>query len=209
MRDDLNEETAAKRRELAAALRGLVSAVVEHDLPAEVTDELITGVDDLRARVAGPRRRRYYDPKLEGSPSSSFVDFSPISGLAHPWAIPMSTEPSVGADGTPGVRARLKVSATQEGPPKGVHGGVIAAVFDELLGHAQHVHGIQALTATLTVRFRAVTPIDADLEFFAQVVHAKGRRFEGRAWCWAGDTLTAEAEALFVGVELGALSGPL
>ena len=83
---------------------------------------------------------------------------------------------------------------------------MIAAVFDELLGHAQQAHQVRALTATLTVRYRAVTPIDEDLVMFAQVVHASGRRWAGKATCSAGDTVTAEAEALFVGVDLDAIA---
>ena len=91
----------------------------------------------------------------------------------------MVVERAAGPDGAPGVRARLRIGLAHEGPPHGVHGGVIAAVFDELLGHAQQVHEVRALTANLTVRYRAVTPIDEDLELFAQVVHSSGRRWAG------------------------------
>jgi hypothetical protein len=55
------------------------------------------------------------------------------------------------------------------------------------------------------VRYRAVTPIDEDLEWFACVVHSGGRRWSGRASCTAGGVVTAEADALFVGVDLGAI----
>jgi acyl-coenzyme A thioesterase PaaI-like protein len=198
--------TRAVRRQLAHAVRALVADIVDRDLSRAVALDLVDGVDDLRRRSTGSTRPRYYDPTLVGSPSDSFLDFSPISGRSHPWALPMSIEPDVSHDGTPGVRARLRIGLVHEGPPHGVHGGVMAAVFDELLGHAQQVHGMHALTASLTVRYRAVTPVDEDLELFAQIVPGRGRRSAGRAWCTAGGTVTAEAEAVFVGADLGAIA---
>jgi acyl-coenzyme A thioesterase PaaI-like protein len=202
------ESTRAIRARLAAALRALVSDVIDHDLSDEAAVDLIADVEDLQARATGPRRPRYYETARVGSPSASFVDYSPVSGRAHPWAIPMSIERAAGPDGDPGVRARLRIGADHEGPPHGVHGGVVADIFDELFGHAQAAHDMQALTAKLTIRYKAVTPIHQDLVFFAQVVHASGRRWNGQAWCRAGEAVTAAAEAVFIGVDLGAMVRP-
>ncbi len=47
-----------------------------------------------------------------------------------------------------------------EGPPTCVHGGVIAEVFDEVLGAANIVAGVRAMTGTLTVRYRKPTPLN-------------------------------------------------
>jgi acyl-coenzyme A thioesterase PaaI-like protein len=193
-------------RRLADALRSLVADIVDHDLSEDQALALLAGVEDLAAEAGGPHRPRYYETAALEQARAAFVDFSPISGRSHPLGIPMETEWVPGPDGGLGVRARLRIGMTHEGPPHGVHGGVIAAVFDELLGHAQQAHQVRALTATLTVRYRAVTPVDEDLVMFAQVVHASGRRWAGKATCAAGDTVTAEAEALFVGVDLGAIA---
>ena len=202
------EETTTSRisrQELSTELRNLASVVLDHDVEPSVARELTAHVRNLRAMVNGTRRSRYYEPTLAGSPANSFVDYSPISGRSHPFAIPMAIEPASGPDGEPGVRARLRLSHVHEGPPHGVHGGIVAAIFDELLGHAQQVRGAQALTASLTVRYRSVTPIDEDLEVFAYVEPTKGRRWKGRASCAAGDVVTAEAEAIFVGVDLASM----
>jgi len=192
----------AMTRRLAEALRVLVADIVDHDLSEETAAELLAGVEALRGRAGGAHRVRYYETSDLRIAHSAFVDFSPVSGRSHPLAVPMVIEPATGPDGSPGVRARLRLGPSHEGPPHGVHGGVIAAVFDELLGHAQMVHPVRAVTANLTIRYRALTPIDDDLVWFAQVVHASGRRWAGRATCTAGDTLTAEADGLFVGVPL-------
>ena len=136
----------------------------------------------------------------------SFIDYSAISGLAHPFGIPMLIEDAADPVGAPCIRARVTIGLAHEGPPHGVHGGVMAAIFDELLGHAQQVHRTLALTASLTVRYRSITPIGEELEFFAQVTHGTGRRWNGRATCTAGDKVTAEAEALFIAFDLKSIA---
>jgi acyl-coenzyme A thioesterase PaaI-like protein len=195
-------------RRLAQSLRVLAADIVDHDLSEETAAELLAGVEALQRRAVGAHRVRYYETSDLRVARDAFVDFSPVSGRSHPLAVPMDIDAATGPDGAPGVRARLRLSSSHEGPPHGAHGGVIAAVFDELLGHAQMVHPVRAVTANLTIRYRALTPIDEDLVWFAQVVHASGRRWAGRATCTAGDTVTAEADGLFVGVPLLDALGP-
>ncbi|HLI73236.1 MAG TPA: PaaI family thioesterase [Acidimicrobiales bacterium] len=195
----------ASAHALAAELRALVASVLDRQLSASEAHRLVDELEALRTGIEGPRRARYYELELTSSRAHSFVDYSPVSGRANPFGVPMTIERAVCPDGEPGVRARVRFGHVHEGPPHGVHGGIVAAVFDDLLGHAQHMHGAQALTATLTVRYRSVTPIDEDLELYARVERSKGRRWIGKAWCSAGETVTAEAEALFVGVDIGGM----
>jgi acyl-coenzyme A thioesterase PaaI-like protein len=194
------------KRSLAAALRSLVADVVDRDLEQSVAEDLLAGVENLRERVVGSRRPRYYEQGMGESAKVSFIDFSAISGLAHPFAIPMVIDEALDQDGTPCIRARVRIGPAHEGPPHGVHGGVMAAIFDELLGHAQQVHKTLALTASLTVRYRSITPIDDELEFSAQVTHGTGRRWNGRATCATGEKVTAEAEALFIAFDLNSIA---
>lgn len=194
------------RWSLAAALRSFVADVVDRDLEESVALDLLAGIEDLRERVVGPRRPHYYEQGMGESAKVSFIDFSAISGLAHPFGIPMLIEDAADPAGAPCIRARVTLGLAHEGPPHGVHGGVMAAIFDELLGHAQQVHKTLALTASLTVRYRSITPIDEELEFLAQVTHGTGRRWNGRATCTAGDKVTAEAEALFIAFDLSSIA---
>jgi acyl-coenzyme A thioesterase PaaI-like protein len=196
------------KRSLAAALRSLVADVVDRDLDESAVLDLLSGIEDLRDHAVGPRRPRYYEQGMDESAKVGFIDFSVISGLAHPFAIPMLIEDTVDPGGTAGIRARVKIGQAHEGPPHGVHGGVMAAIFDELLGHAQQVHKVVALTASLTVRYKSITPIDEDLHFFAQVTHLVGRRWNGQATCTVGEKVTAEAEALFVTFDLNSFAAP-
>ena len=204
--DALISSARQSKRSLAVALRSLVADVVDRDLEERVALDLLTGIEDLRKRAVGPKRLRYYEQGMGESAKVSFIDFSAISGLAHPFGIPMLIEDAADPDGAPCIRARVTIGLAHEGPPHGVHGGVIAAIFDELLGHAQQVHKTLALTASLTVRYRSITPINEKLEFFAQVTHGTGRRWNGRASCTAGDRVTAEAEALFIAFDLNSIA---
>jgi acyl-coenzyme A thioesterase PaaI-like protein len=97
--------------------------------------------------------------------------------------------------------ASARLSAAYEGPPRGVHGGWVAAMLDELLGTAQGLAEKQGVTATLKVRYRAITPIDEELRFEARVTEDRGRILRVKGSCYAGDTLTADAEGMFVRVD--------
>ena len=82
-----------------------------------------------------------------------------------------------------------------------MHGGWVAALFDDLLGAAQGAVKAATVTAKLTIRSRHVTPIEEDLHLQAWIHRDDGRRIVAKATCHAGDTLTAEAEGLFVRVD--------
>ncbi|HEX7095845.1 MAG TPA: hypothetical protein VF183_08165, partial [Acidimicrobiales bacterium] len=102
---------------------------------------------------------------------------------------------------------RVTLSRLYEGPPNGVHGGYVAGLFDDVLGATQSlIDGPTGLTGTLEVRYRNLTPLDAELVFLAWIHHVSGRRIVSRATCHAEGVLTAEAEALFVRVDMAALA---
>ena len=107
-----------------------------------------------------------------------------------------------GADGRPELRGRAWFGYPYEGPPTCVHGGVIAEVFDELLGSANILTGRAGMTGTLTVKYRRPTPLLSELS-----TSWPGRpRIEGRKiFAWGGiyhdGELTAEAEGIFIEVQ--------
>jgi acyl-coenzyme A thioesterase PaaI-like protein len=112
-----------------------------------------------------------------------------------------------GDDGSKQVEDRLVLGNAYEGPPRAVHGGIVAALFDELLGSLQRVAGLQAYTGELTIRYRALTPLHEELVFLGWIDDVRGRLIKARATCHAADTLTAEATALFIGIDLLAETG--
>jgi len=195
-----------RARALADELRCIVEALSSQELDGESLDEAAALARRIGEGLKGPRRLRWYETDAVAtslSPASrrAYLDQSPIRGGLNPLAPPLSLEVTTRSDGTPVVRGRARLGMAYEGPPHGVHGGWVAALFDDLLGATQVLADAPGVTASLTVRFRAVTPIDEDLDFEAWLHEDRGRRVVAYATCRAAGALTAEAEALFVSVD--------
>jgi len=71
-----------------------------------------------------------------------------------------------------------------------------------VLGFAQSMTGHPGMTGTLTIRYRKPTPLHRELRFEARVLRVEGRKIFTEGQLYAGDLLTAEAEGLFVSVDL-------
>jgi acyl-coenzyme A thioesterase PaaI-like protein len=79
------------------------------------------------------------------------------------------------------------------------HGGAIPLMFDEVLGRLATTGGRRAArTAYLHTDFRSITPIGRELDVRGWFVSEAGRKRVLRGELKNGDTLCAEAEALFV-----------
>lgn len=120
-------------------------------------------------------------------------DFSPFIGLANPMSPPLH----LSYDGDR-VVCDVTFGSAFEGPPSCVHGGYIAAAFDEVLGAAQSLSGEQGMTARLTVNYRSPTPLHQPLRIEAWLHGREGRKIFVHGDMKVGDRLTAEAEGLFI-----------
>jgi acyl-coenzyme A thioesterase PaaI-like protein len=96
------------------------------------------------------------------------------------------------------VHAETRFPPQFTGPPGSVHGGVIALVLDELLGYVNLANASGGYTGVLTIRYRALTPIERPIRMEAHQQRAEGRKLFTRGSLHHGDTLTAEAEGLFI-----------
>ena len=126
----------------------------------------------------------------------AFFDHSPFIGLSNPLSPPIEMRYLEN-----GVEATVTFGAAYEGPPGCVHGGYVAAAFDELLGCAQSLSGTQGMTARLVVNFRSPTPLATALRMEAELVSHEGRKITAAGRLFAGERLCAEAEGLFVSFE--------
>jgi acyl-coenzyme A thioesterase PaaI-like protein len=185
-----------ERAELAGAIRALIDTVMSvDDAPTETLHSLAEEVEKLtfrlgRGRDEGPG----YHPRSHGD----YLPRSPVVGEASPLSPRLDWEVVTRADGTPGVEARGTFGAAYEGPPGFVHGGWVACTFDEVLGIANIESGNPGMTARLIVHYRKPTPLFRELHVRAWVDRVEGRRVMSRAEMYDGETLTAEAEGLFV-----------
>jgi len=183
------------RFELAAELRRLTSAMV--GAPVSGSDIAlatagVTAVADALERAAGPGRRPRAQPDPVGHPQD-FFPTSPVIGFANPVAPPVVVE-AVGGE----LRGTAFFDYQYEGPPTCVHGGVIAMVFDEMLGAANIMAGCPGMTGTLTIRYRRPTPLRTPVRLEARFVGRDGRKIRTEGAIYHGDTVTAEAEGIFV-----------
>jgi acyl-coenzyme A thioesterase PaaI-like protein len=123
-----------------------------------------------------------------------FVEHSPLSGRSNPLAPPIIAE-FVDDPAGAYVTGSVIFGAAYEGPPGHVHGGLVAAMFDELLGFAQLSSGF---TGRLTVHYRRPTPLHQELRIKAWPEREDGRKRIIKGTCHLGETLLSEAEGLFI-----------
>ena len=184
----------------AAELRAIAELLATRELDAATRASIATRLAEVRATLDGlPVRPRWYDvDAADREASRAYHDeHGPLRGSASVIAPPLVFEPT--RDGR--VVAHTRCGVLYEGPPRLVHGGIVAACFDEVLAVAQRDAGINGLTAQLTVGYRRPIRIDTDLTFTAWIEDDDGHRATGRAECTvttAPDEIAAHATANFV-----------
>ena len=191
--------------ELADELREIARALVEHEIDDKAAAEALRLAREIRPLLAGPRRSRWYESEspniIESLSSRSFDVLSPVRGRLNLVAPPLQIEVAEREDGTRFILGRARLSDVYEGPPRGVHGGIVAALFDEILGASMGLAPPPGVTAMLEVNYHHLTPVDEDLRLEAWIVEERDRRLYAEATCHAGETLTARAKALFIRVD--------
>jgi acyl-coenzyme A thioesterase PaaI-like protein len=193
-------EKWAQKRRLADAMRRVIERLLLSDAPEA---ELRLAAERLEAygeALAGHPRLRFvhgYAESANAGDVSAFFDRSPMIGLANPLAPPIT----LAKTGERTAEGRVVFSSAYEGPPGHVHGGFVAAAFDEVLGFVQSLSGRPGMTGTLVVRYRRPTPLHTELRFEAEYLRAERRKLFTEARVYAGDVLCAEAEGLFVSIE--------
>ena len=214
--DDLSQP-----QELNQAVRELIEVVRTADLDGvDLTGAIarIRGLrDDLEPLVVPGIRMQsslvYGDPSVEEPPGeadelvppaafrsehpSEFFPYSPLVGLLNPISPPV-TMTRVATDNYFEIHGEVTFPAAFNGPPDCVHGGVIAALFDELLGSTCVVNGIGGYTGTLTIVYRTPTPLGTPLHMRGFYDRSERRKVFAKGTLHAGDTLCAQAEGIFV-----------
>ena len=200
----------AARRRLATAMRSVIERLITSDAPGAELERAARQLEEYAAHLAThPVRKRYVgfsesalaDEQTEDAEGASggHFDFSPLIGRSNPLSPPI--EMSAAADGA--VSGRVTFGSAYEGPPGCVHGGYIAAAFDEVLGFAETFSGAPGMTGTLTVLYRSPTPLHVEVVFTAKIDRVEGRKIFVKGQLHAGAHLCAECEAIFVSMRGG------
>lgn len=199
---DRSRNEADALAELVHATRALVDQVRRTQAPPDELTAAREAIVELTARLdAWAHRGPWAQAALDGSPGligqsrdpMAMFPYSPVIGRLNPLAPPATFHNVEGR-----VLGEVTIGPPWCGPPNHVHGGVVAALMDELLGVVNVIQDLGAMTGRLTVHYRAPTPLGVPLRLEGEHVGHEGRKVFSRGRMWHGDVLLCEAEGLFV-----------
>jgi acyl-coenzyme A thioesterase PaaI-like protein len=186
----------AAKHALVDEVRRLINAVTMLDVNvldgpgpvsglAATVSRVVAGVEAL-PRLAG-------GPADAGGDDARLLERSGIVGMSNPLAAPLH----VWLEGDRVVGWAV-YPQQYEGPPGCVHGGFVAAAFDDLLGAAQTLSGTAGFTGTLTVRMVRPTPLLARIDYEGGVTGVSGRKILVWGNARHAGEVVASAEGVFV-----------
>jgi hypothetical protein len=196
-------------RALNDATRTLIEQVRTLDAPDDVVERALHALNDVHVALAphthpGPYQqaqlRAPEDPRgmqLQGEPAE-FFPYSPIIGGLNPISPPVH----MWFDGSE-MHGSVTLGAPYNGPPSLVHGGVIALIFDELLGALLVKHQRGGFTGTLSIRYERPTPLAEPLEMRAWLDRSDGRKSYALGELLHDGHVTARAEGIFISSPTG------
>ena len=197
--DHVPAERRAEIRRMADSLRAVIERFVATTAPLDVFHGIADDMEAIAERLAEYPQEHLFMGFAEAGPAADSLgpfDHSPFMGLSNPLAPPMHLR-FVGDR----VQGTVTCGSAYEGPPGHVHGGFVAAMFDELLGLAQSASGKHGMTGRLIIHYRSPTPLHTELSLDGWLDRADGRKILCRGTLHAGEVLCAEAEALFITVD--------
>ena len=186
----------AKRR-VAQALRELTNVLVTSTPSIEDMDDIAERLE-LQARQFAKEPRLYGQMAFQadgnhGKRGEVNHELNALGG----WSNPLAPGLNMWFDGE---RAFGTVTCgwAYEGPPGHIHGGYVAAIFDQFMGMAQMMGKQPGMTGTLNMRYHRPTPLNVELNLEAWVERVEGRKTIVGAEMRNEDTVTASCEALFI-----------
>ncbi|MFK7897624.1 MAG: PaaI family thioesterase [Myxococcota bacterium] len=186
---------------LADAIRRQAAASVELDAPeavfASLADQATALAEAMEAEARGKRVALVESEWKKRGEGMDYLPFSPIMGKLNPasYGIKLHAEGEVAV-------SEIRLDETVEGGTGLVHGGVIAAIYDEVLAAANILRQVGGPTGKLSIKYRKPTPLYDLLRFEGWVERIDGRKILTRGRCLVGGQVVTEAEALFVSFDL-------
>lgn len=200
----MNADGSQARERAAAALRRLGHAVVGRDCDpetllriAEAADRIAADVErgDPRSRpIESMKRRLWESPPPDGGPMSHFAECV-VSGEANPMGIGIQPR-RVGDE----VIADFNLGAAFEGAPQRAHGGVTAAIFDDIMGYVLVLLRTPAYTGQMTVDYLGPVPIGVDLQARAWLERREERKLWMAAEMTQDGAVIGRARGLFIAI---------
>ena len=191
-----NDEWQAKRR-VANAIKALTEALVTSSPSVQemhsIAEKLETTASDFEASTRIYGRRDWAESGEHGSYGQISHELNPLAGWSNPIAPPINHW----YDGDT-AHGTCTCGWAYEGPPGSVHGGFVAAIFDQFLGMAQLITEQPGMTAFIKINYHQRTPLNTELKLQTTRMEIDGRKNFINGEMYAQDVLTASAEGLFV-----------
>lgn len=198
---------AELRARAGTAVRNLGHALVGHQADDATLIDVAEQLEALTARLsAGGRRQRPastfqrgadWSPPGAGEAFASTHDDRPVSGRSSPYSL----DPQIHRDGDE-VVALVTLRTAHEGAPARSHGGIVAALFDDVFGFVITVHQTPGFTGELGIRYEAATPLHVPLTCRVRLAERRGRKlFMTGELTTADGTVCARATATFITID--------
>lgn len=194
------------RARAAQAIRDIGHAFIGRHATIEQIDRLADVLESIGGELwpADPRTRpaRLSEDHAEDVvPQGRFTpryDDRPVSGRSSPWGLDIEMHRH-GDE----IEALVTLRAAHEGPPNRSHGGIVAALFDDVFGYVLGVHQTPAFTGELTVRYLGATPLHRPLACRVRLAERVGRKLlmTGELTDVATGETAATAKATFISVD--------
>jgi acyl-coenzyme A thioesterase PaaI-like protein len=194
------------RARAGRAIRDIGHAFIGRHATLEQIERLATVLEDIGAELwpADPRSREQHpfaERQLEDYPQGHFeprFDDRPVSGRSSPWGLDLRLHRH-GDE----IDARVTLRPAHEGAPNRSHGGIVAALFDDVFGYVLGVIRQAAFTGELTVRYLAPTPLHRELSCRVRLDERVGRKLlmAGTLTDVQSGQAVASARATFIAVD--------
>lgn len=192
-------------RELSHAFIGRHATLdqIEHlaDTLESITGELWPQATRTRSEHHSEAQRQVMEFP-QGRFDHDFDD-RPISGKSSPWGLDLELHRH-GDE----IEARVVLRSAHEGAPNRSHGGVVAALFDDVFGFVLGVLRQPAFTGELSIRYEGPTPLFRELACRVRRAEQQGRKIlmTGELVDVETGQVAARAKATFIAVDIEAFA---
>ena len=192
------------RARAGRAIRDLGHAFVSRSASLEQVERLAEALESISAELwpADPRDRALASEVAPDYPQGPFTptfDDLPISGRSSPWGLDLELHRH-GDE----IEARVTLRSAHEGAPGRSHGGIVAALFDDVFGYVLGMIGQPAFTGDLYVRYAAPTPLHRELACRVRLDERSSRKLlmSGELTDVETGRLLVTAKATFIAVDV-------
>jgi len=195
------------RARAGKAIRDIGHALIGHHAPDALLADVADSLEQLTARLElGGERSR--DPQAFQSDRDDWAiqpgqvvltsnDDRPVSGRSSPWGL----DPDVRRVGDE-IEATVTLRSAHEGAPARSHGGIVAALLDDVYGFVLALHQTPGFTGELTIRYVAPTPLHVPLVCRVRLASREGRKMFMTGELVAPDgTVCVRSKATFISVD--------